>query len=470
MRGSVDPGKFLCNLEACNSFAFQSVAWRDAEFTHVRLKNNYRQVEPEYIQALADIHLGNTATESVAWIAARYTKTLKSRGLLPDGVEPMCIFGTREEVKEYKEMVMTRLVSRGGRMHVFKARDTVLVDDRVVGERVKFVQERLWEHKYFKDDVAAEAHIKLVLGAQVRLTRSSGTKKTYTGMRGVVRGFVLVPEMHSVDANGQKEVMLIEKKHLHLFRGCANVEDVPHNGKLVMPNGKVWIVKDKKRLPLVEFDKGRKVLTCPVDFVKEIDDEGVCISFQIPLSLAHACTVHGAQGMEFDFASYFMRSCWVEDQGLGGLSRATSSDGLETFDWDPDKIIVDEHANLFHAALSADDVDESVEEFLANQAGVWWCLLLKNEEVFKCLVEAEKHERAHCTKIVMSWVREHGLRRDHCGWGNFVHSPKLQKMMHGSADKALMNDHFRSHGLTRASSKRSRHGKGGSGRASTHHP
>jgi len=72
---------------------------------------------------------------------------------------------------------------------------------------------------------------------------------------------------------------------------------------------------------------------------------------QVPLVLAWAMTIHGAQGWTLSEAAVDLSMAWAAGQALSGLSRTPSLAGLHLVGFDEDKIIVDGVAVSFHDSL-----------------------------------------------------------------------------------------------------------------------
>jgi len=72
---------------------------------------------------------------------------------------------------------------------------------------------------------------------------------------------------------------------------------------------------------------------------------------QLPLVLAWAMTIHGAQGWTLPEAAVDLSQAWAAGQALSGLSRTPSLAGLHLVGFDEDKVIVDGVAVSFHDSL-----------------------------------------------------------------------------------------------------------------------
>lgn len=72
---------------------------------------------------------------------------------------------------------------------------------------------------------------------------------------------------------------------------------------------------------------------------------------QLPLVLAWALTIHGAQGWTLPEVAVDLSHAWAAGQALSGLSRTPTLAGLHLVGFDEDKVIVDDVAVAFHESL-----------------------------------------------------------------------------------------------------------------------
>ena len=94
-----------------------------------------------------------------------------------------------------------------------------------------------------------------------------------------------------------------------------------------------------KDLPIVRFVDGREITVEPWDWVLDLEQEGVELTFrQVPLILADAITIHKSQSSTLDLVEIDLgKTIFEYGQFYTALSRVRTLNGLYITDLDFDK-------------------------------------------------------------------------------------------------------------------------------------
>ena len=132
------------------------------------------------------------------------------------------------------------------------------------------------------------------------------------------------------------------------------------------------------RWPRVRFSRSTRSgdserLVLPAKFERRVYRRGSCFRWQSPLRLSWAITIHKSQGMSLPYVVCDVGGAFAEGQVYVALSRATSVEGLQIANLDPQRIKASYPALYFHqaAAASAQRDDAPLEAHWAK-SHFWW--------------------------------------------------------------------------------------------------
>ena len=426
-----DKGKYLLGINECHGFAFQSVFWRKAKFKYVLLRNSYRHTDPLIKDAMADLRFAKTGTESVEKFLKIVTVPFEERdGYDPNDpfnkLEPTYIFGKNEEVDEHNNKMLKLcdgLEYPKGKYRDakhFKAQDWTEVHPIVTPANTKETKQKLDESDWFHkaQDMRIPKDIELRKGAVVMLVR--GIDDTLvTGSRGEVVRWQVYSMLEP--AAGNKEVARIatdaDAKHF----GVTKSLDLSSACPPAVIGGKKWKVSpNKKKFPVVKFDCGRSAVITPVEFSQEILLTGTLYRKQLPLRLGWAVTSSAVQGVELQRMVYDMKNCWGKGMAYSVIGRCMSLRGLYIKNWDPKKVRCHYLVKRFYQIVeegyrsnkTSDQIQQDMEKFTKEEAGLWWYPLLRNEELMNIL----RKSHGEYTDIFKKWARENGPTDEYKGW------------------------------------------------------
>ena len=88
------------DVKECTAYAFQSVAWREADFCHIHLKKVYRQNDRDFIQALMDLRESRSNSTLVQTLVEQCSKPFEDRPNfeIPEGLRPTILYCTNWKV------------------------------------------------------------------------------------------------------------------------------------------------------------------------------------------------------------------------------------------------------------------------------------------------------------------------------------------------------------------------------------
>lgn len=375
-------------LETHGHFAFQSVLWREAQFSVVELTRVHRQREPVLLDALNAIRSGNARHPAVVALIDRTKRPLlpplpqapppppAAAAAPPPGAaatpaaqptEPVRLFCYNAQCDEHNAARLRELLSDA---HVprrwFRAVDSVEADEETVEETlseeggrrgqdeiVAELEAELWD-AHFRERVprppqpplgrgedwrtaeACDEALELGVGAQVMLLANEAPGGFVNGDVGTVIEFrqPTVEEAAELDAAGQLQSGEASAEYAVVRFGRTNRNGASE--KLVTPTNKV----------------------------RKLYRVGRCVRRRLPLQLAWAFTVHKSQGMSIDRLQVELGNAFAAGQAYVALSRATSLEGLCVKSFDASRVKVNHDAQRFHAA-----VREATREATRQQAG-----------------------------------------------------------------------------------------------------
>ncbi len=146
-------------------YCFESPVWRELNLKNILLKENHRQNEENFINALSNMRTNSLTIED--------TELLNSRNSNYEGREPdiLHIFSTNEEADNYNQKMFNALQTP---VVEFTAHDEVLRGKDYVSENLTERENMILE--IFNKNCRAEKNIRLKLGAKVMLLVTSDFK------------------------------------------------------------------------------------------------------------------------------------------------------------------------------------------------------------------------------------------------------------------------------------------------------
>jgi hypothetical protein len=144
--------------ETTGKFAFQSIAWRDANLTVHHLQRVHRTKEAKLLDALTDLRAGLSSTPSIRTLVAETQRPLPRR----EGIDATTLYPKKRNV-QIENIAKLQLLDVNT-AHRYIAFDTVDIS----ADAPSWVDERsLRDNTFFKDDCQAVKQLELRLGAQV---------------------------------------------------------------------------------------------------------------------------------------------------------------------------------------------------------------------------------------------------------------------------------------------------------------
>ena len=163
---------------------------------------------------------------------------------------------------------------------------------------------------------------------------------------------------------------------------------------------------------MVRFLNNEERIILPAEFKRTLFRQGTCIRQQLPLRLAWAMTVHKSQGSTLDLVLVDLKGCFTTGQSYVALSRARATDGLEIRNFDAKQVMMDPLVKAFYKALD----DDTMDDFLANQAGLWWYPILESPEWNKMFSQASHKLAKENSSQFRQWVKDYKPDPDYNGW------------------------------------------------------
>lgn len=286
-------------------FAFEAKSWRRCIPRPVVLTKVFRQKEQGFVDMLNLLRWGKTSGEVV-----RTFRSLARPVPYTDGIGPTELYPLRAEVERANRTRLDALPGSGTR---YDATDTPGINS--YGERVSLPQmERLL------DRLVAPRSVLLKVGAQVMLIKNLVQGQLVNGSVGQVIGFCTPQEASQSPIDIGTEEGLKGNK-AEALRDVTRYTDAK------------W--------PVVRFTNGRELLCVPAEFtVSNAYGEVEATRWQIPLILAWALSVHKSQGQTLERVKVDLGRTFEKGQAYVALSRATSINALEVYNFHASKVMV----------------------------------------------------------------------------------------------------------------------------------
>ncbi|KXN87451.1 ATP-dependent DNA helicase pfh1 [Leucoagaricus sp. SymC.cos] len=277
-------------------FAFEAEHWYTTIKRTFNLTKVFRQKDQEFVDMLNEMRFGRLSSKSIA----RF-KSLSRNIIYEDGLGPTELFPRREDVEKANGMRMQRL--RTQELKFLSTDGGTLTDP---DHRNKMLS-----------NFMAPKELRLRIDAQVMLIKNVD-EQLVNGTMGRVIQFI-DPATYTLEtgydtANGAGATNAIPKKSA---------------------TGVCY--------PLVEFSIAnggpRTVLVTPETWKVELPNGEVQVSrVQLPLILAWAMSIHKSQGQTLDRVKVDLSRVFEKGQAYVALSRATSLEGLQVLNFEPNKV------------------------------------------------------------------------------------------------------------------------------------
>lgn len=312
-------------------FAFEARSWTRCIPRPVVLIKVFRQKEQSFVDMLNLLRWGVTSSEVVQAFRA-----LARPVSYTDGIGPTELYPLRAEVERANRARLDALPGSGTR---YDATDTPGINS--YGEKVSIPQmERLL------DRLVAPRSILLKAGAQVMLIKNLVQGQLVNGSVGQVIGFRTPQEAsQSLTDIGTEEGLKGNKAEA--LRAVTRYNDAK------------W--------PVVRFTNGRELLCVPTEFtVNNANGEIEASRWQVPLILAWALSVHKSQGQTLERVKVDLGRTFEKGQAYVALSRATSINALEVYNFHASKVMVHPRVLEWHNEM------EQQEEMDWDSDGSQW--------------------------------------------------------------------------------------------------
>jgi ATP-dependent DNA helicase PIF1 len=345
--GCFNPNNIPIRVDQFQSYAFQTMCWKDAKFKLAELTKVFRQSDVGMVRALTKIRRGLIDDEVRNFVAA-CARELS----VDDHIKPTVLYARNKDVDSENEMSLRVLP---GETCVFDAKDSVHPEDGAPG----WAGEQLQRDSFFKSALVPE-RIVLKVDAQVMLTQNIDNMLA-NGSKGVVTGF-------------QSKEKTIEDLEGRIKR-CDQVVQAQERASLMAQVEEVRRAPATAAYPIVMFSSSELRVCVPVEFKNKIYMLGECRRMQVPLKLCWALTMHKAQGQSIDRVKVDLNGSFQNGQAYVALSRAKTMAGLQILGFTESVVKANALAVAFHDALAAGQMDEFM-----RSVPMWWdpVLLLKD--------------------------------------------------------------------------------------------
>ncbi|KAF5022701.1 hypothetical protein F66182_5249 [Fusarium sp. NRRL 66182] len=309
-----DEDDFICPaghgpFNMTQKWAFKSLAWEEADFAHVHLKEIHRQSDQAFIQMLQKCRLG------IPFTRHEVDTLMNHKCSVNNATRLLC---TKDGVKQINEREFNKVPGRD--MTHYRALDGFDWNR----DHVQYEYHHAEENGFLKAcrDHRFDPSVKLKTGALVMLQVNLDLERgLVNGSQGIVCGWqefdrAKLPKAYKKnrdssdgDTIGGDFARLRERQ----VRDFAEKQGVRH-----------W--------PVVHFHNGtRRTIYpwCAVNALGSTEPYSLLYRTQIPLVHGWALSVHKSQGMTLDRVIVDLSRAFEEGQVYVALSRATSLDGLK---------------------------------------------------------------------------------------------------------------------------------------------
>lgn len=302
-------------------FAFEAKSWRKCIPRSVVLTKVFRQKEQGFVDMLNQLRWGILDDEVIQTF-----KSLARHVHYTDGIGPTELYPTRAEVERANCSKLDALNSPAFR---YDATDIPGIDS--YGKEVTNLQ-----MQSLLDRLVAPRSLLLKVGAQVMLIKNLVQGHLVNGSVGqVIRFSTLQEASHNSTDIGTEDGAKGNKAEA--LKEIERYSDA--------------------RWPVVRFTNGRELVCVPADFtVNNAMGEMEARRRQVPLILAWALSVHKSQGQTLERVKVDLACTFEKGQAYVALSRATSLDTLEVYNFNPSKIMVHPRVLNWHEDIEREEV------------------------------------------------------------------------------------------------------------------
>ncbi|KAB5591226.1 DNA repair and recombination protein pif1 [Ceratobasidium theobromae] len=332
-----DRGEGINNAPA--SFVFDSFSWDNCIKTKISLTQVFRQKDPQLVKLLNDAREGVVSPASAALL-----RSLSRPIYYPDNIGPTEIYPTREQANQAN---MRQL-------------------DRLPGDCTSYISHDAYGKNDLGDPVRPERAARLLaemivpkrlqvkVGAQVMCVRNVSHMGVVNGSAGRVVGFMRPAEVRGKNDSQWRVVSSLELAPRNENDDQLRVWPTRVSGRTTRSKREREAYEDTE-WPVVEFPGGIYAMMGPVLFTVETRQgtiEARRLQLQVPLILAWALTVHKSQGQTLDRVKIDLKRTFEKGQAYVALSRCTSLDGLEVYNFDEKMVVANPRRGRSHMALN----------------------------------------------------------------------------------------------------------------------
>eukprot|EP00588_Corethron_pennatum_P011036 CAMPEP_0194273696 /NCGR_PEP_ID=MMETSP0169-20130528/6984_1 /TAXON_ID=218684 /ORGANISM="Corethron pennatum, Strain L29A3" /LENGTH=717 /DNA_ID=CAMNT_0039016725 /DNA_START=36 /DNA_END=2189 /DNA_ORIENTATION=- len=307
-------GVRTCEIHCDKGYAFQSVAWKEANLKVIQLGRIFRQDNPDFQAILTEIRKGDVSEKGKLFLQ-KCNRKLPVNDL---NIKPTILYPTNKDVTQENKCELDKLTTPE---FSFESTDSVEIDPLCPYEKQATAEEKLRNNSFF-DDCIAERHLKLKIGAQVMLIKNelggSYQGRLVNGSRGIVEAFAK------------------KKKDRLSYDGLDDYDFVKNEND-----------SNEEFFPVVQFQEKIKVIRYET-FTSRLPKLGECTRTALPLKLAWAVSIHKSQGMSLDYVRTNLQGVFATGQAYVALSRARSERRLELEGFSPSKVMADRRALAFY--------------------------------------------------------------------------------------------------------------------------
>ncbi|RDB15851.1 ATP-dependent DNA helicase PIF1 [Hypsizygus marmoreus] len=295
-------------------FAFEAKLWSQTVQRTFNLTKVFRQRDQEFVDMLNEMRFGRLTPKSIAKF-----RSLSREIEYEDGLGATELFPRREDVDRSNSFRMTRLQTQQQR---YTSVDGGSIQDET--QRQKML-----------GNFMAPRDLMLRIDAQVMLIKNVDDTLV-NGSMGRVHRFV-DPAVYGTEYDVDGAGVGGEANVIGTASVTANVGSAAKKGGGASGAGQV------KLYPVVEFllpsGGKRYFLVMPEVWKVELPSGEVQVSrCQLPLILAWAMSIHKSQGQTLDRVRVDLGKVFEKGQAYVALSRATSLEGLQVLNFDPNKV------------------------------------------------------------------------------------------------------------------------------------
>lgn len=313
-------------------FCFEANAWKDAVQHTISLTQIYRQKDPVFASMLNEIREGYLSPSTIGAFR-RLNRPVTA--LVSKGLEAAELFPLRREADWANARRMLKLKSR---VFTYRSMEGGVIEDPNT-------------RKSLLSNCPAPELLELKTGAQVMLVKNLRDSPLVNGSQGTVVGFA------------NKETFFhdrwLDQDYMETPEGDFRTEQLSTTA-----------VQPEERLPLypvVRFNLPNgytQTILCPPEewtIERWIRDrwqdsgwvvEKLATRIQVPLILAWALSIHKAQGQTLSLVKVDLNRVFERGQAYVALSRASSMDGLQVLNFNPNRIRAHPKVKEFYASLS----------------------------------------------------------------------------------------------------------------------